>query len=427
MAAVGLVPELTLKAAQMAALGAGAKVMCAYGFEIDDEIIREIENKHCDIVLLCGGTDGGNKKAIVHNAQIIADSNIACPILACGNRSAASEVQRILEAGGKQVYTAKNVLPAIDRVDAGPAQALIREIFISHIIEAKGLDKAKELFNNSIMPTPKAALMAASLLADGTKNESGIGSLLVVEVGGATINVHSVENVKPVTKETIIRGLPEARITRTVEGDMGIRYNARTIFDTVGAKSLSEQVAALAQSRASGLSREVQTEPLPEPTAAATPKMTSQPADVLSPESINADTYTQLLSAHPSHEPENETEALIDIALAKSSVDIAVGRHAGYTKTEMTPIGEVTVQYGKNLLEVKNVLGTGGIFKYGIQPEAVLESALLNPASPWSLRPRGPTAYIDVDYSLYAMGLLSQEFPDEALRILKKSIKKIDR
>ncbi|MCL2391629.1 MAG: methylaspartate mutase accessory protein GlmL [Oscillospiraceae bacterium] len=392
MAAVGLVPNLTLKAAKMAALGAGAKVMCSYGYEIDSDIAKEIESKQCDILMLCGGTDGGNKNVILHNAEVIANSNINCPILVCGNRSAARRVRILLEAGGKKVYSAGNVLPAIDCVDVAPAQDLIREIFITHIIHAKGLDKAKALFQKDIIPTPMATLNAATLLADGTSRERGLGSLMVVEVGGATTNIHSVSNNNPVSNLTILRGLPEPRVSRTVEGDMGIRYNARTIFDFEGSEKLSASVLELDNS--------------------------------LSPDQIDPDFYTERLAENVEYVPQNEAEFMMDLALAKSSVSIAATRHAGYTKTEYTASGEVTLQYGKNLLDCQNVLGTGGIFKYGKQPEAVLEAALFNSQSPWSLKPKAPSAFIDDEYILYAVGLLAQTFPDEALRIAKKYLKK---
>ena len=391
IAAIGLVPELTLKAAQMAALGAGAKILFAHGFEIDEEIINEIESKLCDIVLLCGGTDGGNKKVIIHNAEMLAKSDLSCPILVCGNRSANSEIRSILESGNKSIYTASNVLPAVDRIDAEPAQALIREIFISHIIKAKGLDKAKTLFSKDIIPTPKSTLHAAALLADGSKSEPGIGSLLVVEVGGATTNMHSVESIKPVVKNAVVRGLPEAKVKRTVEGDMGIRFNARTIYESVGYDVLIEQAIALDSSYS---------------------------AEIAEP-----DSYTSFLSENVEHIPKNKEETLLDASLAKSAVKIAAERHAGYMKTEYTATGEVTVQYGKNLLEVKNILGTGGIFKYGVCPEAILESAMFSDETPWSLRPKAAKTYIDSGYLMYAIGLLSQDFPDEALRIAKKYLR----
>jgi len=391
MAAIGLVPELTLSAARSAALGAGAKVVGAYGFEIDSTIIEELENKCCDIIMLCGGTDGGNKKVILHNADMLAGSQIECPILICGNRVVSECIFEKLERAGKRAYITKNVLPNVTQTDIEPAQNQIRETFIEHIIKAKGLDKAKDIFDKAIMPTPKASLTAAELLSEGTKNESGIGSLLVVEVGGATTNIHSVTDIIPFTTQTVVRGLPESKASRTVEGDLGIRYNARTIFSFVGA----EQLRSLAEQM--------------------------NPAR----ESCDPSAYTQFLNKHVEHVPQNLQESLMDIALAASAVGIATERHAGTLKKEHTAVGEILIQHGKNLFEVENILGTGGIFRYGIKPEAVLAAALFSEKSPWSLKPRAPRAYLDADYLLYAMGLLSQEHPDAALRIMKKHLKPV--
>ena len=234
MAAIGLVPDLTLEAAQRATLGAGAKVVCAHGFEIDQTIIEEVEQAACDIILLTGGTDGGDKETILHNARMLAGSAINCPILVAGNRVASTQVQDILQAAGKVVAGTKNVLPSLDKVEVEPAQELIREIFITRITEAKGLSKARDFIAKEIVPTPMATLRAAALLADGTDDEEGLGSLLVVEVGGATTNIHSVGEGRPSDAQTIVKGLPEARVKRTVEGDLGIRYNAPSIHDMVG-------------------------------------------------------------------------------------------------------------------------------------------------------------------------------------------------
>ncbi len=191
------------------AWGPGAKLVCGYGFEIDREIVEAIEAAKCDIILLCGGTDGGDKKTITHNARMLAHSTVDCPILVAGNRVVADVVREILERQGKKVYRASNVLPRLDTVEVEPAQELIREIFIAHITKAKGLDKAADFIGGPIIPTPKATLQAAALLADGTDGEPGIGSLLVLEVGGATTNVHSVMDQSLVTPQTVLRGLPE--------------------------------------------------------------------------------------------------------------------------------------------------------------------------------------------------------------------------
>lgn len=391
MVAIGLVPQLTLEAARRAALGAGAKVIASYGYEIDEDIVAEIEALHCDIIMLCGGTDGGNKNVILNNAELLADSDISCPILVCGNRVVQSKIRKLLEAAGKRVYVSDNVLPEVNKVVVEPAQAMIREIFIEHIVKAKGLDKAADFFNLPIIPTPMASLHAATLLADGTENVPGIGSLLVVEVGGATTNIHSVASIRPVTSQTIMRGLPDQKMTRTVEGDLGIRWNARTIYEFTGYDKLKKLALAM------------------------------EPG--LDPDLIDPDKYTETLNANVEYTPQNEEEYALDAALARAAADIAVERHAGTLHREHTVSGEVNVQVGKNLLEVQNVLGTGGIFKYGKMPEQVLKSALYSLESPWSLKPLKPKGWLDADYVMYAVGLLSQMYPDEALTIAKQHLR----
>jgi len=392
MVAIGLVPELTLEAARRAALGAGAKLISGYGFEIDYAVIEEIESAQCDIVLLSGGTDGGNKKVIIHNAQMLANSNVACPILVAGNKSASMQVKKILEEKGKIVYTTQNVLPSLDVVNVEPAQKIIREIFIAHIIQAKGLSKAQKYIGKEIIPTPKASLLAATLLADGANEEPGLGSLLVVEIGGATTNIHSVADNQPVTPQTILKGLPESRAKRTVEGDLGIRYNAKTIFDLVGGVDLQQIAQAL---------------------------LSSQECEYK-----DIEQYVQNISNHVDYKPSSNLELNLDIALAKSAVAIATERHVGKLKQDYYPsLGEITVQYGKNLLNVQNVIGTGGVFKHGLQPQRILHSALFDPEKPWILKPKNPNLYLDKDYILYGIGLLSQDFPQQALRIAKKYLK----
>jgi len=393
MAAIGLVPSLTLEAAHCACLGAGAKVVCSYGYEIDGEIISEIENYRCDIVMLAGGTDGGNKNVIIHNAHELASSAIDCPILVCGNRNAQSTVRQILEDTGKRVYKAGNVLPSLEIVDVEPAQQIIRDIFIEHIIKAKGLSEAQDYIGRNIIPTPMASLLAASLLANGTETESGIGSVLVIEVGGATTNIHSVCDNEPVTQQTIMRGLPEPQVKRTVEGDLGIRWNSNTLFEMVGQQQLMSNL------------REI-TDPCPD--------------------NVDFEKYTEFLYANVGHTPKNDLEYDLDVTLARTSAGIAVERHAGRTKTEPTVMGDVLVQYGKNLLKVSNIIGTGGIFKYGKNPQRILKAALFNPDSPESLRPTAPRGWIDSDYVLYGIGLLSGDYPDKALRIAKKHLTSVE-
>ena len=102
MVAIGLVPELTAKAARQASLGAGAKVIKTYSYELTEGDLQEIDQINPDICLLTGGTDGGNKENIVFNAQMLAKAKHDFPIIIAGNRNCADKCQEILK--DKQTY-----------------------------------------------------------------------------------------------------------------------------------------------------------------------------------------------------------------------------------------------------------------------------------------------------------------------------------
>src|SRR2546423_2392651 len=72
MVTVGLVRELTAEAARRAALGAGAKLVGTYAYELTRDDLAQICSLAPDIILLAGGTDGGNSRVILANAQRLA-------------------------------------------------------------------------------------------------------------------------------------------------------------------------------------------------------------------------------------------------------------------------------------------------------------------------------------------------------------------
>ena len=96
MVTSGLVPELTGEAAKVASLGAGAKVVGIYAFQLTEEDLEDIRSAKPDIFLLVGGTDGGNTECILHNARMLATLPAQFPVVVAGNRTAARECQRIL-------------------------------------------------------------------------------------------------------------------------------------------------------------------------------------------------------------------------------------------------------------------------------------------------------------------------------------------
>ena len=378
MVTVGLVKELTAEAARMAALGAGAKLIGTYAYRLTARDIAEIEEHQPDILLLAGGTDGGNDEVIMHNAEALAGSGLDCPIVVAGNRVATDSISASFGAAAKSVVPAENVMPEFNVLNIEPARAAIRQIFIDRIVHAKGIDRAAELFDDVLMPTPEAVMEGARLLADGTGNRQGLGPLLVVDIGGATTDVHSVASGDPTLEGAIQRGLPEPYVKRTVEGDLGMRHNAASIVEAAGLEMLLEE-SRLPESRF----REI----------------------------------LDLILADVERLPDSEDEHAVDRALARGATRIAVRRHSGRTEIVYTVMGPATAQHGKDLSTVAAVIGTGGALVHGSDPAGILAMACADSNDPESLRPRNPKLYIDSEYLLYACGLLGSVEPEAALTL----------
>ncbi len=382
MVTSGLVPELTSEAAKLASLGAGAKTVGIYSFQITEDDIEEIRALKPDIFLLVGGTDGGNTECILHNAKMLASMKPEFPIVIAGNRTAARECQRILD--GCEVYVCPNVMPKFGVLNIEPTQKKIREIFLERIVAAKGLSRAAELLSDIMMPTPVAVLKAMELLAGGCNNELGIGELVAVDVGGATTDVYSIADGMPEQMNTVFKGLPEPYAKRTVEGDIGMRYSIGGIVDVAGLGKIS---------RLSGLNEE-------------------RIISLVDELKVNTDRV-------PNGDAELES---LDFALASSAIDEAVTRHAGTISETYTMMGLTYVQEGKNLTSVKNIVVTGGSLIHTKRTDEIAAYALYSTEHPQSLRPKQATVWVDRTYILAAMGLLSSYYPEVALRIMKKEL-----
>lgn len=381
MVAIGLVPELTAKAARQASLGAGAKVIKTFSYELTTSDLKEIDEINPDICLLSGGTDGGNKENIIFNAKVLAKSERNFPIIIAGNRNCADECAEILK--DKQIIVCENVMPRLDTPNCGPVQEKIREIFLKQIVQAKGLSKAETLIDGILMPTPSAMLTAMELLSKGTKTEEGFGDLIAVDLGGATTDVYSMSFGYPTKGMTALRGLKEEYAKRTVEGDIGMRYSIHGITDAVGYDQIS-QLSNIPVERCREL--------------------------------------CDSLSKETSRLPQNEESEALDFALASSAIETAVSRHAGRLEEYFSPMGVCYLQTGKDLSEVKRIIVTGGAVIHTKRTAAIASHALYSPSDPMSLRPKEAKIYVDRRYILSAMGLLSTKEPDIALRIIKKEL-----
>ncbi len=384
MVALGLVPELTAKAAKMAASSAGAKVVKTYAFELSKTEQDEIYAIDPDLILLCGGTDGGNKEVIISNAKKLCQINRNFSTIVAGNKSAAGEVETAFSASGKDYVVTENVMPEFNKLNIEPAKQKIKELFISKIIDAKGLHKVQEMTHHEIIPTPLAVLNGCGLLSEGTENSAGLGDLMAIDIGGATTDVYSIAAGTPTFDNVMIKGLPEPRNKRTVEGDLGMRYSLKSLAQEVDLDALSVEHAIAVDDIVRWID-----------TCKAAPSTLAE---------------------------ENSMNQTIEEALAKQALKLAVERHAGSVETTFTPFGQMYIVSGKDLSEVKLIVGIGGALVNAVNPTAILKGAKSDPQSLMILKPKAPKYLLDKKYIFASMGLLCALDAELALTIMKKEI-----
>src|SRR5690554_2313632 len=167
MAAIGLVEELTVEAAKRACFGAGGKVDVVLSHFINYHDVQKIVEKNIDIILLSGGTDGGNTTSVLHNCEMLGKSGIKIPIVYAGNRSCVEEIEQLFSKYNLNGYITDNIMPKLNSLNIDNARSIIKQIFMNNIVEAKGINKIKSKLSGEIIPTPQAVLYAAELLSKG--------------------------------------------------------------------------------------------------------------------------------------------------------------------------------------------------------------------------------------------------------------------
>ena len=115
MVTIGLVRELTAEAARQAALGAGAKLVGTFSYRLTEADGRAIAGLAPDILLLAGGTDGGNAEVVSHNARRLAELSLACAVVVACNRDVADDCAEILcDVGSVSHLNGHRAVPAAD-------------------------------------------------------------------------------------------------------------------------------------------------------------------------------------------------------------------------------------------------------------------------------------------------------------------------
>jgi uncharacterized protein (TIGR01319 family) len=376
IAVVGYERAITAEAGYRVGLSAGGRVCHVSSGELEQSAIAALADSQPDVLLLVGGTDGGNADVLLHNARKLARANLDIPIVLAGNVEVRDTVHRILRRQGLAVVDADNVLPKIGVLDPRSARSAIREVFITHVIGGKHLSELVDLSSFVQAATPDAVLTGVELLADGVEGAPGVGDVVVVDVGGATTDVYSVTSPDldddPAEREAVAT----LWRSRTVEGDLGVRWNAPGIVDAATREGLIE-----------------------------------------GPEKESLSVEAERRRSDPSFLPDDDAGREVDRRLATLASTVALRRHA-------KPHSAAGVRYpGKDLSRVSVVIGSGGVLRHTDPAVAMqmVRDAVTDPAGGWRVPDRA-SFVVDTDYVLAAAGLIAPTDPHSAMRLLRNSL-----
>lgn len=345
----GLTYNMTARAAKEASLGAGAIIKMVTAGELSEYDIDEIEEISPNMIVLAGGVDFGAKEIVLGNAMKLGAMDIGVPVVYAGNSALKRAVENIFSRTGIETAVVPNVFPEVDQLNVEPLRRCMQDLFSKHIIHAPGMERLKALSNHPIIPTPAAVLRGTEIFAEV------LGDALVIDVGGATTDVHSVTDGSKEFADKLVD--PEPHAKRTVEGDLGVFVNASNIIE------LSEEVSRKDKSE----------EVVPIPASATEKEMTNW--------------------------------------LCKKAVEIGVRRHAATLSDVFTPIGRRQVVKGKDLTAIKYVIGTGGALTKVEGGKEILNSICNGPGK-YLLPPKSAQILIDSNYLFSALGTISLAYPE---------------
>ncbi|WP_018352577.1 glutamate mutase L [Longispora albida] len=358
---IGYEALVTAEAGYRVGMSAGAKVAHVTTGALTTAAVAELAAARPDVLLLVGGTDGGDTDTIVHNARKIAKSRLKVPVVVAGNAGATEEILGILE--GRTAVACENVLPKIGALNPSSARLALRDVFLRHVIGGKKLSRGPRFASLVRGATPDIVLTAVELLD---------GDVVVADVGGATTDVYSVLTPDP-EREAGVRGEVAGTLwrSRTVEGDLGVRWGAAGVVEA----AVREKLISPEEETVLGLA-------------------------------------AQARVANPAYLADDLT---VDARLAELAITVALRRHARGERA--TPEGPY--RGGKDLREVRLVIGSGGVLRTlpAGASDALLAAALADHAGGWPT-PRAASRGVDTAYVLAAAGLLASDHPDTARQLL---------
>lgn len=370
----GLVYDMTAKAAKEAALGAGGIIHDITVGKLRRTDLARIKQINPNLILIAGGVDYGERDTAIYNAEMIRTLGLKTPVVYAGNIENQEEMKLIFdEESGQFLYLVDNVYPKIDTLNVEPCRKVIQDAFEDHITQAPGMEHVRDMVNGPIIPTPGAVMECTKLLYDC------IGDVMTIDVGGATTDVHAVTEDSDAVARVLTA--PEPKAKRTVEGDLGVYVNRMKVIESIGEEKLREECE------------------------------TKLGIDL----DKTLETYVAI--------PKNEDEFKLVERLTKEAVLRAVERHAGQIRYVYGPSGRQTLAEGKDLTQVKYIVGTGGALTRLPHRVEIMSQIPKDNQTGMKLYPGDAVKIlVDNDYIMASLGVLSKTHREGAIKLLSKSL-----
>ena len=383
MMVAGVVKEMSAESAERAALGAGAILMDTLAVNDGRKEFQRVERLRQlrpDIILMSGGTDGGNKAQIIEMAEVVrrADpkprfGDMKLPVIYAGNSSAREDVQKVL-GESIQVQIVDNLRPTLDRENLGPARDEIHEMFLQHVMQqAPGYAKLLEWTSEEVMATPNAV---GKLLKEYAENEQI--NVLGVDIGGATTDVFSV----------FLAGTGERIYNRTVSANLGMSYSICNVLKEAGAENIARWL----------------------------------PFEI-DPAEVRNRLRNKMI--RPTTIPQTYEDLLIEHAVSREALRLAFAHHKSLARdlvgnAQQRNVGQIFDQQASgatlvNMLKLDMVIGSGGVLSHA--PKRAQSALMMMDA----YQPEGITMLtVDSIFMMPHLGVLSEHFYEAARQVFER-------
>ncbi len=381
MLVTGLVKNMTAESAHRAALGAGAVVTDILSLD-DDRVLMErieaVKKIRPDMVLITGGTDGGNISEVAAIAEYVGMANpkprfgedFKVPVIFAGNVDARGYVEQAV-GDSLDLSFADNIRPKLEQERLDDARQEIHRLYLEHVMmRAPGYKTLVEWAQGEVKPTPVAFGEALSHLA-----KERDGDVLGVDIGGATTDVFSV-----------IAG----SFYRTVSANLGMSYSTGNV---------------LAEAKVESVERWLPWEP--------------------DQNTVRNWDFNKMI--RPTTLPQTLDELLVEQAIAREALRLSLEHHRslirglkGIHLKRMA--GEVFQQFASgatlvDMMAVGLLVGSGGAFSYA--PRRAQAAWMMLDA----FGPVGVTELaVDSQFMLPHIGALMGSHPEVAVQLMEEAL-----